>query len=341
MKAAIWTEEGHVEVREADEPVPQSDEVVLRVSGCGVCGTDYHIFCGHVPLAKPPVTLGHEIFGTVHRLGKSVSDLRVGQAVCLDPVVTCGRCKFCQAGRPNLCDHPTILGYVLPGGFAQFTKAPRSHIYPVDEAVGIKGGILVETLACVLHGYERLQLEAGSTVLILGAGCVGLLWTQVIRQSLSARIIQTELLDMRLITARKLGADVVIDPQKTPLENEVRQLATDGVDCIIDATGSAQAIQESLGLLKKGGTLMIFGVCPETEQLSFSPFDIFNKELTILGSKMPPYTLGKAARMIESGTIDSSRLVTHVLPLAEISEALRMFEEEKSHAIKIAIDPWQ
>ncbi len=341
MKASIWTAKGRVEVRDVDEPVPAPDEVVLRVSGCGVCGTDCHIFHGHVPLAKPPVTLGHEIIGTIHRVGKNVTDLRIGQTVCVDPVVTCGRCEFCQAGHPNLCDQPTIMGYVLPGGFAQFTKAPRFYIHPIHKAVGIKGGILVETLACVLHGYERLQIEPGGTVLILGAGCVGLLWTQLIRQSLSAKIIQTELIEMRLNAARDLGADAVINPQTTRLENEVRRLAPNGVNYIIDATGSAQAIQESLGLLKKGGTLMLFGVCPEAERLTLSPFDIFNKELRIVGSKMPPFMLGKAARMIESGAIDSDCLVTHVLPLTEIAEALRMFEEDKNRIIKIAIDPWQ
>lgn len=341
MKASIWTAKGRVEVHEADEPLPQPHEVVIRVLGCGVCGTDYHIFHGHVPLAKPPATLGHEIVGTVHRVGQNVTDVRIGQCVCVDPVITCGICQFCQAGFPNLCDRPTIIGYILPGGFAQFTKAPRSHVYTINEAVGMKGGILVETLACVLHGWERLQMESGGTVLILGAGCVGLLWTQLIRRSLSTKIIQTELLEMRLNTARELGADAVINPQATRLEDGVRRLAPEGVNYIIDATGSAQAIQESLGLLKKGGTLMLFGVCPEAEHLTLSPYDMFNKELKIIGSKMPPFTLGKAARMIESGAIDTDRLVTHVLPLAEISEALRMFEEDKNCIIKIAIDPWQ
>ena len=197
--------QGNFVIGEYPVPDPSPGAVLMKIELCGVCGTDCHIFHGHVPLAKPPVTLGHEIIGTIHRVGENVTDLRIGQTVCVDPVVTCGRCEFCQAGHPNLCDQPTIMGYVLPGGFAQFTKAPRSYIYPINEAVGIKEGILVETLACVLHGYERLQMEPGGTVLILGAGCVGLLWTQLIRQSLSAKIIQTSLF-------RKLRAARILVP---------------------------------------------------------------------------------------------------------------------------------
>ena len=176
MKAAIWTKKSEVEIKELPIPEPYApDEAVIKVLGCGVCGTDVHIFHGEVPLAKPPAVLGHEIVGEVTKLGSEVKDLKVGDRICVDPVITCRRCEFCQSGRPNLCNNLTIVGYVRNGGFEQYTSIPRSHLYKISVEAGLKGGILVETLACVLNGYDRLGLKAGSSVLILGSGCVGLL----------------------------------------------------------------------------------------------------------------------------------------------------------------------
>ena len=217
---------------------------------------------------------------------------------------------------------------------------PRTHLYPFSPKAGAKGGVLVETLACVLNGYDRLQLAAGNDVLILGAGCVGLLWAQLIKHSVTTRLFQSEVVEARRKLAGELGADVTINPAKKNLAAAIRQHAPGGVGYIIDATGSAKAIQEALPLLKKGGTLMIFGVCPEHERLTISPFEMFNNEWKIVAAKMPPLRLGRAARIIEAGIIDSERLVSRVMPLKDMSRALKDFTGAKERAVKIMIDPW-
>ncbi len=339
MKAAVYVSKDTIEMQDLPIPKPGVGEILLKVTACGICGTDCHILAGEVPLAKPPVVLGHEICGTVAELGKGVSSLKVGDNVCVDPVIGCGVCVWCKQGMTNLCDAPTIIGYKLPGGFEEYTLVPETHAYRLTSNVGIEGGILAETLACVLHGYDRLNLRAGSSALILGAGCVGLLWTELLRKSPITTLIQTEIIDFRAKLAEELGAEIVINPTRDNLKKAVLQASPGGVDYLIDATGDATPIQEALPLVRKGGTVMLFGVCPSQQSLAVEPFEMFNRELTIMGSKMPPATLERAARLVESGLISQKKLVNKVLPLSKISAGVELFHKGKSETVKIAVVP--
>ena len=340
MKAAVWTAKDTIELREIDRPEPKAGEVGIKVTGCGVCGTDVHICAGEVPLAKPPQVLGHEICGEVVSCGEGVTKFAPGQRVCVDPVVGCGCCVFCSEGKTNLCASPTIIGYARCGGFAQFTTVPASHLCALPGSVDSKGGIIAETLACVLNGYDRLNMRAGRSVMVLGAGSVGLLWTQLVRRSVSARVVQTEIVAGRRAAALKLGADVALDPNKPGFEREVLALEPEGVDYIVDASGNAAALQQAIPLLRKGGTLMVFGVCPEEERISISPYDMFARELSIIGAKMPPGTLHRAVRTLEAGVINCDGIVTTTLPLDKLPEAIGWFNTQKDEQVKMMIDPW-
>ena len=340
MKAAVWVSANKLEIKEIPEPKPKEGEVLIKVLGCGVCGTDVHIYAGEVPLAKPPQVLGHEIFGKVIEPGAGITAFKKGDLISVDPVVGCGVCAHCQEGKVNLCYKPTIIGYARCGGFSQFTTVPETHLYHTSKKIGAKGGIIAETLACVINGYDRLNLKAGRSVMILGAGSVGLLWTQLIKRSVTTRVIQTEVIRYRGDVAKSLGADVVIDVSNPDWKERVKSLEPAGVDYIIDATGTAKAIQESFSLLKRGGTFMVFGVCPEEEKISVSPYELFAKEISIVGAKMPPATLYRAVQIIEAGIIDCDAIVTTVMPLDKLAEAIDLFKTAKDKHIKIMIDPW-
>jgi 2-desacetyl-2-hydroxyethyl bacteriochlorophyllide A dehydrogenase len=341
MQAGVFVEKGRIEPRTMPTPTAGEGEVLLRVVGCGVCGTDYHIFHGeHTRGVVPPVVLGHEIATRIETIGAGVRGLRPGQFAAVDPLIGCGSCRYCRTGRPNLCPDPTIIGYRRHGGFAQYMTAPASHVIPMDESVGIAGAILCETLACVLRGYERLGLVAGGSAMVLGAGTVGLLWAQMFRHSPISRLIQTEPSAFRRNLAAELGADLVIDPNANDVTEQVRAVLPDGVDYIVDATGEAAAIQPAIDLLAPGGTLMIFGVCPPDQRVIFSPYEAFAKETRIIASKMPPQSLEPAARLIESGRIPANRIVTTTRPLAELSDAVSGFERYREQQVKVAIDPW-
>lgn len=341
MLAAFLDRVGSISVREAPVPRPARGEVLLRVVACGVCGTDHHIFAGELTDGVvPPVVLGHEIAARVEAVGDGVTTLGKGQFCAVDPVIGCGCCEPCRAGRPNLCAAPTVIGYKLNGGFEQFLLAPAGKVVPMSESVGAAGGVLCETLACVVNGFDRLGFTAGSSAMILGAGTVGLLWLAMLKSSPSSRLIQTEIADFRRQKAKRLGADVVIDPRTEDLPARVRAELPAGVDFIIDATGDPAAVEQAVPLLAKGGTFLIFGVCPEGSRVRIDPFHLYNKEAKIVASKMPPRTLDRAARLIEAGRIPCQEIVTASFGLADLAARVAGFNDHRESQVKVAIDPW-
>jgi len=340
MKAVVFVSDGKMEATHLPEPELCRDEVVIKVLGCGVCGTDVHIFHGDLKEGVvPPVVLGHEIVGEIVAVGQGVTQWTAGQTVAVDPVVSCGRCEFCQTGRPNLCAASTIIGYSRHGGYAEYTAVPASHIVAISPTVGLKGGILVETLACVLNGYERLGFEAGRTAMILGAGAVGLLWNQMLKHSPSTYLIQTEPVAYRRKIAAELGADLVIDPSSEDVTERVREALAGGVDYIVDASGNPEAVEEAIPLVRKGGTFMIFGVCPKGSEIRLDPHEVYQREMRIIASKMPPRKLNQAARLLESGKINYERIVTTVRGLKDVVEAIHLFTEGRDRNVKMAISP--
>lgn len=342
MKAMVYKGAYQVELIESPVPfVEKSDDVVLKVLGCGICGTDGHIYRGEVPSVPPATILGHEICGEVVAWGNAVDSLNSGDIVCIDPIIGCTRCSFCRSGKSNLCGNMTNIGFMRSGGFQQYTTVPASHVYPLPDRIDIKAGVLIETLACVINGYDQLNIASGSTIMILGAGSVGLLWTQLIRHGLNVCLLQTEWVENRRQTAERLGADWTINPSTENLAEAVRATLPEGLDYLIDATGSSAAIQEALPLLRKGGKLMIFGICPPREKLTITPFDMFEQELSIISSKMCPLKMDKAIKLVQSGIIDTDSIVNRIIALEELETGLRQVIDAPETGIKILVDPWR
>ncbi len=343
MRAGCFTGVERMELRE-DAPVPEPGpgQVRLRVEACGVCGTDHHIYAGELTEGvQPPVVLGHEIAARVETLGDGVEGFEPGQFCAVDPVIGCGICEMCRSARPNLCGRPTTIGYKLDGGFAQYMVVPAGKVVPMSDAHGPAGGVLCETLACVVNGHDRLGFRAGATAMVLGAGTVGLLWAQMLRSSPCSRLLQSEPLAYRRDKAASLGADVVIDPSAGSVEEQVRDVLPDGVDYIIDATGEPSAVQEGIALLARGGTFLIFGVCPAGSEIRADPFALYSKEAKVIASKMPPRTLDRSAKLIGSGRIPCDEIVTDTFGLDALADEVACFNAHRDRQVKVAIDPWR
>ena len=306
-----------------------------------MCGTDNHIFNAEITDGVfPPVVLGHEIAARVEQLGPGVEAFEPGQFCAVDPVIGCGVCQKCREGLHNLCDDTSTIGYKRNGGFAQYVVVPAEKVIPMAESTAPLGAVLCETLACVVNAYDRLGLEAGKSAMVLGAGTVGLLWTQMLASSPCSAVIQTEPVEHRRAKAADLGADIAMDPRSEDIEGRIRRELPNGVDYIIDATGEPDAIGQALPLLARGGTLLIFGVCPAGSSVSFDPFQIYNKQARIIASKMPPRTLDRAARLIESGRIACDQIVTAKLGLDQLVQSVAGFNDHRDTQVKVAIDPW-
>jgi 2-desacetyl-2-hydroxyethyl bacteriochlorophyllide A dehydrogenase len=362
MKAAVFLGKGRIEVREVAVPEPAEGEALLKVIAAGVCGTDAHIYTGEIQNARPPVVLGHEITGEIVALGKSAKGFDTGDWVVADPFIFCGTCDFCREGEERFCENERFLGYTKPGGFAQYVSVPAANLYKLRKGMSVRECALVEPLATVVAGMSRLNPEPGRAILILGAGTIGLLWTRLARVSAPRILIQTDLVPERRERAKELGADVVIDPcsgqlpsstgedhssagRRAPsgeaLREAVLALCPRGVEYLIDATGSAAAVQEALPLLKKGGTFLIFGICPDVERLSLSLNWFYNNQVTFITSRRPPKEMRRAVDLVERGLIDAGRIVTGVYPLEEIESTFTRFFNDRAREVKMAIDPWK
>src|SRR5947209_2674186 len=258
MRAAVWQQPGELAVEERPDPSPGPDEIVVRVAACGMCGTDVHIAQGEFPPTPYPIIPGHEFAGEVVAIGERVDELSVGAQVAIDPSLFCGHCDRCRVQRGNLCRNWGAIGDTVDGAFAELVKAPARNAYVLPPGSSLRAGALVEPLACAVHALHRLKRPTASSILVTGAGTMGLLLLQLLRQSGAAGVAVIDRNEGRLELARSLGA--------TEVETDIRALASehpDGFDCVVDATGVAPVIQQGFDAVRRGGKLMVFGVAPQ------------------------------------------------------------------------------
>ena len=315
MRALVLDHPGSFRVADVPDPTPQAGQVVVKVECCGICGTDLHILDGEFPPTPYPIIPGHEFAGTVVARGADVRpDLPVGARVAVDPSLYCGYCRKCRAGRDNLCENWAAIGDTVDGAFAEFVAVPAVNAYQLPDHVDTQHGAMAEPLACAVHGLRRLGPVFGEPVVVIGAGTMGLLLLQVLLVSGAGPVAVVDRVSERLEVARKLGAEVAVTSAEA-LEGERFEVA-------VDATGVPQAIESAIGLLDRGGRLLVFGVSTAEAAIRVSPFRVYNDELTITGSMAILRSFGQAVDLLASGAVDPRLLLSEPLPLEEFGEAV-------------------
>ncbi len=313
---------GNIEVLEVDDPRCGESDVVIAVASCGVCGTDRSIYRGEYHVSTPLV-LGHEYSGTVVDVGSEVSGFVVGDRVVVDPNVVDDTCFFCRRGESHLCSGLSPLGVGRSGGFAELSVVPERYLYRVPESLSLQDAALIEPLACCVRGIDQARVSTGDVVLISGAGPIGCLLIQLARMSGAAHIISVEPSTSRHDFARRAGADEVWDPsQVTQALKELRGPV--GADVVIEASGSLTAAQSCFDLVRRGGTVVLFGVYPESRTMSVSPFRINEDELRVVGSLNNPSTHSRAIDLLASGRVSLEGIVSHRLTLDEVELAMNL-----------------
>lgn len=342
MKAAVLQRPGEIRVEERQIPEPGPGEVLVRVRAVGVCGSDVHYYkegrIGRYVVEKPLI-LGHESAGEVVALGPGVSNLSVGSRVALEPGVPCRRCRTCKSGRYNLCPDVTFMATPpVDGAFVEYIAWPADFTYPLPENLGYAEGALMEPLAVGMHAVRRARLVPGCTVLVLGGGPIGQLALLAAKAAGAGRTILVDLEDRRLDVASRLGADLTINPRRESVADAARA-ATDGEgpDLVIEAAGTAQTAQQSLELVRRGGTVVWIGL-PGTDPCPVSVLQAIDKEVDILGVFRYANVYPDAIRLAASGKIDLSRLVTHRFPLEEARRALDTVADQKSSIVKVLVE---
>ena len=324
MRASVITKPHSLETQELRAPDAGPGEVRVRVAATGVCGTDLHLYGGHFDPVFPLVP-GHEIAGTVDQVGAGVLDVREGDRVALDPVITCGSCHHCQRGMRHHCLRYQALGVTRGGGFAEYVIAPAANAYGIGD-MDFEVAAFAEPLGCVAWGIGRLKPEPATKALLFGAGPIGLLLLQALLVSGVNEVTVVEPNLERRALAVQLGATRAFEPHAR-LSEELRDLEPYGFDVVTEATGSPRVIAGLPPYATPGGKILYYGVAPDDAKVEISPYDVFRRDLTILGSFSLLGTIPQALAWLRSGRVQVKPIVSHRLSIEEVRLAL----EYKDH----------
>lgn len=340
MKSAVLTRPHQMEIQETPIPDIGSGDVLVKVMACGVCGTDVHIFDGDKGAADNPlpIVLGHEFAGIVETTGTDAGDIHVGDRVCVDPNVLCGRCYFCKSGIGHFCTAMTGIGTTVDGGFAQYCAVPWQQVYPLADGIDFATGAMAEPLACCVHGIDLCGIRTGSHVVVFGGGMIGLLMVQLARMQGASVVVLVEPVANKRETGLALGADVALDPFREDVKLALDNLHLTQVDVVIECVGSPGTISQAIDIVGRHGTVMMFGLTKPDEEIPLKPFEMFRKEIVLKASYINPYTIGRAVDLINRGRIHVDSIITSPVPLDSLGQVLAS-PSLRQHG-KVLIDPW-
>ena len=325
MKAARFIAPFTTEVTDLPEPTVGPNDLLIQVKASGICGTDIHILKGEYELARFPMIPGHEFSGEVVAVGDNVTRFKQGDRVTADPNIPCNRCQACQRNEPNQCENLSAVGVTRDGAFAEYVSVPESSTFSIGD-LSYSDAALIEPLACVAWGLQRVQVQAGDRVLLFGAGPMGCLLAQAVSAAGASQVDVTDVNPARLAVMEELGVSHTILADDLP--KSAKAFAPQGYDVVVDATGVPAVIEQSMRYVRPRGKIWLFGVAPDNAMASFSPYEIFRKDLSIIGSFAVNRTFHEAIMMINSGKINLAPLVSHTLPLADFDEGLRLAQED-------------
>ena len=342
MKAVYLTGLRQMELRQAPAPrLSGPRDVLLRVDTLGVCGSDIHYYTqgaiGSGPATFPQL-LGHELAATVAETGAEVQNLRPGQRVAVDPLVACGECDQCRAGRKHTCRKQQFLGNPgqLPGALVEYLVMPAACCSPVPDSLNDDEAALVEPLSIGVYAAQLAQLKPGARVGIVGSGPIGLCTLLAVRAQAQAAVYATDLVDERLAVARACGAAWTGNPRREDVVAAVRCLEPLGMDAVFECAGEQEAIDQSLELLKPGGTLLIVGI-PELDRISLNINLMRRNELRIINVRRQNECVERAIELIAGGRVDVRPLVTHHFRLEETARAFELVSARRDGVVKAII----
>jgi D-arabinitol dehydrogenase (NADP+) len=318
MNAIQITKPGHFNLADIPIPEPGPNEIQIKVSAAGICGTDLHIFNGEYE-ATYPIIPGHEFSGTVTQIGNQVKYFSVGDRVTADPNIPCYRCAACKRGFVNQCENLQAIGVTQNGAFASYVVVPEGVVFPIGD-LSFEEAAMIEPLACAAWGLKRVAVQPGDSVLIFGAGPMGCLVAQAVQGAGATEVTVVDQVAWRLEIIKDLGAThTILGANSGTIQPEFRP---SGYEIVVDATGISSVLESTLNFVQPRGKIWVFGVVPPTETARFNPYEIFRKDLSIIGSFAVNQTFHEAIQMIQSGTVKVAPLISHKFPLEEFERAL-------------------
>jgi len=335
---AIVTSPGKIEFQDCPLPPLGPDEVQIKVKAVAICGSDLHIFKGLHPAAPLPVPAGHEIAGEVEKVGNSVSKLKPGDRVTIEPVIVCGKCYFCQRGEYNLCQNISFQYRNGQGGFTPIFIAQEKWVHSLPANISYGEGALVEPLSVALHAIKKSNMGVGDNCAIFGAGAIGLLLLKLFKTTGGGDAFVVDVQDHRLNKALDLGATAVFNNLQGNIVEQIVLLSGGlGVDKAYEAVGINLTLIQALQTLKKGGTAILLGLF-ETQEVSI-PANIFvQKEISLTGSQGYCWDFQGALKLLADKRVLLKPLITHQVPFAQVQDAFDLLLDPRNEAIKVVVN---
>jgi L-iditol 2-dehydrogenase len=343
MKALLLTEYNHLEMRDLPDPTPGPDELLIQVAACGICGSDVHGYDGSTGRRIPPIVMGHEAAGIVAAVGTEVSGFAPGDRVTFDSTVFCGVCDYCLQGQVNLCDHREVIGvscgeYRRAGAFAELLTVPARVAYRLPDNLSYPEAAMLEAVSVALHGVAVSELMGEETVLVIGAGMIGLLLLQAARAAGASRVYISDVDKTRLKLAEELGADETFLASGTSLVEAILQRTNGrGVDVVLEAVGRDETIAAGIDCVRKCGTVTLVGnISP---QVTLPLQKVVSRQLRLQGSCASAGEYPQAIEMIARNEIKVASLITAVAPLTDGASWFERLHAREPNLMKIVLDP--
>ncbi|WP_409310563.1 Zn-dependent oxidoreductase [Pectobacterium sp. B1J-3] len=335
MKSIVIKQPNDLVIEERDIPLPAKDEVRVKVSLAGICGSDSHIYRGHNPFAKYPRVIGHEFFGVIDAVGEGVDTSRVGERVSVDPVVSCGHCYPCSIGKPNVCTSLVVLGVHRDGGFSEYAVVPAKNAYLIPDEIPDEFAVMVEPFTISANVTAQVKPTSQDTVLIYGAGPMGLTSVQVLKGVYQAKeVIVVDRIPERLAMAKNCGADRIINNASLSLKDELDKLNIKPT-LIIDAACHPSILQEAITIASPAARIAIMGFSSEPCQISQQ--GITSKELSIFSSRLNAEKFPLVIEWLKDKKIDPLKLITHRFEYKKVVEAIQVFEKDQKSCCKVLL----
>lgn len=342
MKSLLLTDEKTLQVTDTATPEYGSQDVLVRVHSCGICGSDVHGFDGSSGRRIPPLIMGHEASGIIEAVGDAVERFSVGDRVTFDSTVYCGLCRYCQRGQVNLCDDRRVLGvscgdYRRHGAFAEFVVVPARIVYSIPESLPLEHAAMIEAVSVAVHAVKHVSLSSESTVLVVGSGMIGLLIIQAVKQKGCRRIIAVDKMTERLSMAASMGATRVIDANQANVLDELKQELPDGVDVAFEVVGASATLHTAIQTTKKGGAVVMVGnLAPE---VTIPLQSVVTREIRLLGTCASAGEYPECIQLMASGAIDVAPLVSQIAPLEDGPQWFDRLYEGQPGLMKVILQP--
>lgn len=338
MLQQIMTAPGKIEFREVPVPETGEDQVLIKIMNIGICGSDIHVYHGEHPFTSYPVTQGHEVSGEIVELGKNVRGFHKGQKVTIEPQVYCSHCYPCRHGKYNLCEDLKVMGFQTTGTASHFFAVDASKVTPIPQEMSFEEGAMIEPLAVAVHGVKQVGDVTGMNIVVIGAGPIGNLVAQAAKGMGAAKVMVTDVSDLRLEKARECGVDVCVNTKEKDFGEAILEaFGEDKADVIYDCAGNNITMGQAIKHARKGSTIVLVAVFAGMATVDLAVAN--DHELDIKSTMMyrhEDYLDG--IRLVEEEKVHLRPLISKTFAFREYLKAYQYIDDNRETTMKVIIN---